>query len=273
MANSLRFIFLLFVGVLVALGVALASPTAPAYAQTCDPSGSVDGTAEPAFVPDTSTVITFTATGFTPNEEVSFWFTEPGGSVVGTAAPLCCAAPDGRVLFAPDTMPEPFFLFPGKWALTVQGASSNHQSIIYFCLGVAQQPTPPPPTATTAPPPATATTAPPPGTATTAPPPGTATVAPPPPTTEASPTTVATAVATVEATATTMVPPTVAAPPTVPVPPTVAATATPGLIGMPVTGAGGSGDALFFVGLALVALSMMAIGLMARRAASDTKRK
>ncbi|MGA7732736.1 MAG: hypothetical protein WCD37_15880 [Chloroflexia bacterium] len=272
MTNPLRFLVLLVIGVAVALGMALASPSTPAYAQACDPSGSIDGTAEPSSVLPGG-VITFTARGFTPLEEVSYWFTLPDGSVFGTAEPLCCAAPDGFVRFEPLPMPEIFFEFEGRWALTVQGASSQHQSIIYFCLSRTAQPTPIPPSPTTAPIPPTATSAP--ASPTTAPASptvegsptagATTTGVPSSPTVATSPTTVGTAVSTVEATATTM------APPTVMVPPTVAA--TPGTIGMPVAGAGGGSDALFYVGLSLVALSMMALGLMARRAAPERRRK
>jgi hypothetical protein len=42
---------------------------------------------------------------------------------------------------------------------------------------------------------------------------------------------------------------------------------------MPVTGSGGGSEGLFYAGLALVALSMLALGLMARRAAPVRRRK
>lgn len=287
MANRLRFLAL-FVAGLALLGAGLlASPSAPVYAQSCDTSGTVDGTAEPGFV-QANTVVTFTATGFNANEEVSFWFTTPQGDVLGTAQPLCCATDGGRVEFAPTTLPPVFFQFPGKWALTVQGAASSHQSIIYFCLGVQQAATATPvaPTATAVP--ATATTAPVAPTSTTAPvePSATAavatsTTAPVAPTAEASATTapvaptaaVPTAAAPTEAAPTAALP--TAAAPTVAVP---AATATmemptaepsPSVIGMPITG-GGSGTMLFVV-VALAAFSLMALGLVARRSASGNR--
>jgi len=271
-------------GLAICVGFLLASPGVPAYAQSCDTSGSVDGTADPGFV-GANTVVTFTAINFTPNEEVSFWFTTPLGDVVGTAQPLCCAGADGRVGFAPTTMPPGFFAFPGKWALTVQGASSQHQSIIYFCLGVEQQPTPVPATATAAPALPTATTEPPtsvPATSVAASPTAEATTTTLP-TVETSPTSVATApVATVPATTVpaTTVPattvPVATAPvetPTVAVFPTAEVTAqpTPSNIGMPVTGAGGSNDSFLYIGIVLAALSLITMGLAARRAATTRK--
>ena len=277
MANVLRFLVVLFAGLVVALGLALASPSTPAYAQACDPSGTVDGTADPSTVTPGG-VITFTAMRMSSNEEVSFWFTLPNGSVAGTAAPLCCASPDGTVRFAPLRIPDSFFQAPGRWALTVEGASSHHQSIIYFCVVTQQQPTAPPPTATTAPPPpSTATTAPPSPTTVEASPTTQATV---PPTAEASPTTgvaspttqatVPVSSPTAEASPTTVVAtPTTALPPTVA--PTVEATTTPSTIGMPVTGSSGGDTGLLYTGLVLVALSMLVLGFMARRAAPGRK--
>ena len=137
-------------------------PVRTAYAQACDPSGSVDGAANPSTVLPGQTV-TFTATNFTANEEVSFWFTLPSGVVAGTAAPLCCAGPDGIVRFAPAPLPSAFYQDPGKWALTVQGSTSNHTSVIYFCVltqppaATATSPPPPPPATATVPPVATGT--------------------------------------------------------------------------------------------------------------------
>lgn len=270
MITRLRFLLLLVAGLVVCGGLLLANPSAPAYAQSCDTSGTVDGVADPGFV-QANTVVTFTATGFTAGEDVSFWFTTPQGDVVGTAQPLCCAGNDGRVVFAPTTLPPVFFQFPGKWALTVQGASSSHQSIIFFCLGVAQQPTAVPATNTPVPPAATATTAPVEPTATTAAATSvptaeaSATSAPIAPTVEASPTTgAATAVVATSvpvatapaATATVEVMPTMAAPTAEP---------SPVVIGMPITGNGGS-DGLLLMGVVLAAICLLALGLVARKA-------
>jgi hypothetical protein len=104
------------------------TPTGP----TCDAT-SRDGTADPKVVRP-GTVVRFTATGFAPNENASFWFTLPDQSVFGTASPLCCAGPDGTVRFNPLILPASFFQYPGTWALTVQGQSSNHVSVIFFCV-------------------------------------------------------------------------------------------------------------------------------------------
>src|SRR5207244_1963038 len=118
-----------------------------ASAQTCDTSGTKDGTASPTLVLPNQPV-TFTATNFTPGEEVSFWFTLPSQVVFGTANPLCCAGADGVVRFAPAPLPAEFYTNQGRWALTVQGAQSQHQSIIYFCVFTSAPPTAVPATAT-----------------------------------------------------------------------------------------------------------------------------
>jgi hypothetical protein len=268
--DRLRFFGLLLSGVFFALLLTFVPSGNTAQAQACDPSGSRDGTASPNVVPP-NTVVTFTATGFSSGEEASFWFTLPDGNVFGTAAPLCCADETGSVRFEPLTLPQGFYQFPGKWALTVQGASSSHVSVIYFCVVTAVQPTQPPATNTPVPPPPTATTAPP--TATTVPPTveATATTAVSP-TVEVSPTALATAEA--SPTSPTALPTAQPSPtivvvaPTVEVLPTVEA--TPVIAGMPITGRsdGGSGDVVLYAVAAFAALNMIALGYFARRKAS-----
>jgi hypothetical protein len=272
--SRLKFFGLLAAGVFMALLFTLAPSGKTAQAQACDPSGSRDGTAVPNVVPP-NTPVAFTATNFSAGEEVSFWFTLPDGNVFGTAAPLCCADDSGTVRFEPLVLPEGFYQFPGRWAMTVQGASSSHASVIYFCVVTAVQPTQPPATNTPVPVPATNT------------PEATATISVPPtveatattaiiPTVEVSPTaavatpTVEVATPTVEvATPTVAVVPTT--PPVIP-PPVVVPTAvvTPITPGMPTTGgaANGPGDALLYVTVALVALNLIVLGYFARRRAA-----
>jgi hypothetical protein len=282
--SKLRFFGLLLGGVFVALLLTLAPSGSTAQAQACDTSGTRDGTAVPSVVPP-GTSVSFTATNFSAGEEVSYWFTLPDGTVFGTARPLCCADDSGAVHFEPLVMPQEFYQFPGRWALTVKGASSSHTSVIYFCLVTAVQPTEPPATNTPVPVPPTDTPAPP--TATTAPPTvaATATSAA---TVEASPTVAATIEVSPTVAATIEVSPTVAAtaeaspttvptvevaPPTVEVlpttPPAVFPTfvATPITPGMPTTGgsASGAGDGVLYAIVVLAALSMIALGLSARR--------
>src|SRR5206468_8997227 len=88
-----------FLAILVALTLGIVATTGNAFAQTtsCDTSWSVNGTATPA-VGTAGTTINFMATGFTVGEDVSFWFTLPDGTVVGTAQPLPGGVnPDGSI--------------------------------------------------------------------------------------------------------------------------------------------------------------------------------
>lgn len=286
--HLVAFIFLVLFGLAV-VGVS-SSPVAAApfesrnassvVAQACDPSGSVNGTAEPSTVRPGET-ITFTVRNFRVGEEVSFWFTRPDGAVAGTARPLCCA-PSSTFRFAPERIPEEFGAYPGRWAFTVQGAQSQNQAIVYFCIVTQAQPTatPVPPTATPAPP--TATTAPP--TATTAPPTAT-TVATTPTAVETTPTSVATTPTVPAASPTTVVttptavaptPTTVVETPTAVVPtpteivveePTPVAEATPTVVGMPRTGAPEQNNLMLFVLLAFVAAGLLSTGWFAHRTA------
>ncbi len=102
---------------------------------SCDLSGNKDGSAVKTDIhPGDSLIVT--ATGFRPGEAISFYFTLPNGSVFGTANPLNGGVNgDGSV--GPinfGTLPAAFFQSPGTWALTFQGAASNHVSIIKFCV-------------------------------------------------------------------------------------------------------------------------------------------
>jgi len=199
----------LLLALLVTLGAVSAHPVA-AQSAPCDLSGTIDGTATPNSA-TTGTQIVFRATGFTVGENVSYYFTLPNGAVFGTARPLENGVqPDGSVILS-FTVPQPFTTFPGTWALTVQGANSNHVSIIKFCI-----------TTTAQPPQATATSAPP--SATTAPA-ATDTPVPPSATTAPVATETATTAPTVAATDTATAAPTTAATETATAAPTTATTA------------------------------------------------
>ncbi|MFL5734621.1 MAG: hypothetical protein ACJ78Q_15665 [Chloroflexia bacterium] len=253
MTAFVKLLGLSFVGVLFALALVLFSPAGGASAQSCDTSGSRDGSANPTTVlPGVS--VSFTATNMAANENVSFWFTLPNGAVAGTANPLCCAGPDGVVRFAPSPLPSAFYQAPGRWALTVEGANSHHQSVIYFCVTTQAQPEP---TATSVPPTATTAAA----TATTAPA-GTAT-------TEATPAGTTTAVAASPTAAGTSLPAT-AAPtetaallPTTPPVTEATTTETPITVGMPSTGR--SDDSWSLVMIAFLGLTLLCAGLLYRR--------
>jgi hypothetical protein len=282
--HLVAFIFLALFG-LAALAVGnstvVAAPVestlaASVVTQACDPSGSVDGTAEPSTVRPGET-ITFTARNFRAGEQVSFWFTTPRGSVFGTASPLCCAPSNGVLVFPRIRIPDDFGDEPGRWAMTIAGSSSQHQSIIYFCVVTQAQATATavPPTATTVPPtattvPATATTEP--ATATTVP--ATATTVPAtattgiPTTVATTPTTVATTVVeTATTVATTVVETATAGVPTATAVVVVEETPTVGstVVGMPSTGHPGDDYLVLLTLLGLVALGLMSTGLAARR--------
>ncbi|MDQ2806581.1 MAG: hypothetical protein M3Z04_06640 [Chloroflexota bacterium] len=221
----------LLLALLVTLGAVSAHPVA-AQSAPCDLSGTIDGTATPNSG-TTDTIIIFRATNFTPGEAVSFYFTLPNGNVFGTPRPIANGVnADGTVGPLPLTIPQAFLDFPGTWAITFQGASSNHVSIIKFCVTTTAQPpqatdTAVPPSATTAPA-ATDTAVPP--SATTAPAATeTATTAPTVAATEtatAAPTTAATAVASETATAAPTTAATAVASETATAAPTVAPTDT-----------------------------------------------
>jgi hypothetical protein len=101
---------------------------------SCDTSGSKDGKAEPASVQAGHTV-RVTAWNFTPNEGLSLWFTAPNGSTVGTARPSFRVPGDGGFYLDIPTQPSSDISFsPGRWAITFEGASSHHQSVIFFCV-------------------------------------------------------------------------------------------------------------------------------------------
>jgi hypothetical protein len=111
-----------------------APPTQPPSGGSCDVSGNKNGSASPSAV-HTGDTIRFTATGFRPGEAVSFWFTTPDGLVVGTRAPATgLVNADGSVGPLPLPVDTFFTTFPGRWAITFQGASSANQAIIYFCV-------------------------------------------------------------------------------------------------------------------------------------------
>src|SRR5690349_13233101 len=96
-----------------------------AAAADCDITGTVNGTAVPT-TGTAGTVITFTATGFTPGESVSFWFTAPNNVVIGTPAPIPNGVnPDGTIGPLPLRIPQSLIDFStGRWAITFQGGSS-----------------------------------------------------------------------------------------------------------------------------------------------------
>lgn len=89
--------------------------------------------------------IRFAAGVFRPAEPMSFWFTFPDGSVLGTGSPLTPrdvegtdfeVIPDGEGILGPVPIriPEVGREFPGIWAITFQGSQTQRQAVIYFCV-------------------------------------------------------------------------------------------------------------------------------------------
>jgi hypothetical protein len=80
------------------------------------------------------TVFQITAQGFFPNEQISFWLTAPDGSVLGTPAPVDAGNHPGafRDEFDSSFLSGLGSQANGIWAITYQGATSNHQSIVWF---------------------------------------------------------------------------------------------------------------------------------------------
>src|SRR5438477_558790 len=79
---------LLGMGLLATPGGTLAAPAgAPLKQGPCDNPPDQSATVTPKCGPK-GTVFQVTVMGFTPNEPLSFWFTDPNGNVIGTANPF-----------------------------------------------------------------------------------------------------------------------------------------------------------------------------------------
>jgi hypothetical protein len=94
----------------------------------------VSGTIDPLCGP-IGTFYNIHISGFTPNEKISFWLTLPDGEVFGTEEPLDVGTHNGALddfFDSSDLEGLPPSLVEGIWAITYQGDSSHHQSIVYF---------------------------------------------------------------------------------------------------------------------------------------------
>lgn len=94
------------------------------------------------------TIFQIHATGFTPNERISFWLTLPNGDVAGTPRPLDIGNHPGQFddRFDSSILSGLGSQVEGIWAITYQGEQSNHQSIVWFKItpqGGGGQPPPP----------------------------------------------------------------------------------------------------------------------------------
>jgi hypothetical protein len=92
-----------------------------------------NGEARPSSATD-GDIIVFTARGFRPGENVSWWFTDPDGDVFGTPeSEPDWVNPNGTL--GPVEFPASLLTFlPGTWALTFQGEQSQNVAVIYFCI-------------------------------------------------------------------------------------------------------------------------------------------
>jgi hypothetical protein len=74
------------------------------------------------------TAFSISVWGFTPNEQVGFWLTDPNGLIVGTVETVSIG-PEGRL----DGLPFGTSGFmPGLYYWVFEGVSSGNQSILYF---------------------------------------------------------------------------------------------------------------------------------------------
>lgn len=97
--------------------------------------GNVNGVQDRDTIFAGESMVVLGVSRFTPGEQVSFWFTVPQGGVLGTARPLDIGV-NGDGSLGPFEIPTSaeFASFPGRWALTFQGAFSRTQSVFYFCV-------------------------------------------------------------------------------------------------------------------------------------------
>ncbi len=122
-------------------------PTAPPVPVSTALPAAKDGSVTPLQGPAGTTFVA-NVTGFSEKETVAAWLTTPDGKVI--PVPLTNKPTAGGEINGISINSSGFA--DGIWALTVNGQTSNHQSIVYFRVG-----NPPPPPA-----PATPTSVPPP---------------------------------------------------------------------------------------------------------------
>jgi hypothetical protein len=77
------------------------------------------------------TAFTLSISGFTPNEQIGFWLTDPHGNMVGTVDTVSIG-PSGGYDWAPIAISE--HSDPGLYYWVFQGVSSGHKAILYFMV-------------------------------------------------------------------------------------------------------------------------------------------
>ncbi len=96
-------------------------------AQTADP---VSANIWPSKCIKSGMILFFDFYGFQPNEQVSFWISDPDGKVLGTSDPFAIW-PSGQIAGAQLATGG---FYPGTWQFTMQGVSSGHASVVYFTI-------------------------------------------------------------------------------------------------------------------------------------------
>lgn len=100
----------------------------PAQATCDDVPPPVSARIRPSSCVTRGTQLVIDVFGFTPNEQVGFWFTAPDGAVYGTIETVNIG-PQG----AASNLPLDTNQFePGLWSLIFEGVESKHQARIYF---------------------------------------------------------------------------------------------------------------------------------------------
>ncbi|MDQ5825832.1 MAG: S-layer homology domain-containing protein [Chloroflexota bacterium] len=105
-------------------------------ALSCDTSGNLNGEAVPS-AGNVGDVLRFRGRGFTYGEQVLFWFTLPGGEMLGTENSVLDSAIDSSGSFTLGLAISRELLEiggPGNWSMTFQGADSGNISVIHFCV-------------------------------------------------------------------------------------------------------------------------------------------
>lgn len=137
-------LLMMLLGAILA-GGAVGTSAAPAAQQDCDVNNLPDdsATVSPKCGPPGTTFL-LTISGFQANEPISFWFTNPEDEVEGETRHITEPHPgsieDLPIETAPGTAGPTFT--DGIWAVTFQGATSDHRAIGRFRIGDAPaQPT------------------------------------------------------------------------------------------------------------------------------------
>ena len=105
-----------------------APPTQPPASGGCDVTGTKDGSVSPTSGP-AGTEFDIEVHGFQGGETVSYWLTDSDGQVYGSPQTFIMPS-SGSDEFTFDSSDVP----SGRWAVTFHGLTSNHESIVYFCI-------------------------------------------------------------------------------------------------------------------------------------------